>query len=547
MDGGSSWSQLIFLSIRVQIDAFKLNPLGYLQGWAWRIRGLKVRSKNRISALSGRSPKAYALWIRRTEPKLFAAIAQVTVATSNTIRPVIDCRQSLAGLNVTLASLSEAGCHAEAILIGGTGTVEGLHIEQPRELATLIEGGGHWVMPLICGDTVAPVTSDAYLHAIGVHSRETSIIYADDDVIGKDGERSNPHFKPDWNPDLFQWHDYITGSAIVWAEPSMLKKLPSTKWAEWLVHEQVKDGRKPLHLPFVLHHRSDRPAPERPLKPPFLGLDALPEVTAIIPTRNHADLLEECLAGIARARYPRVKTLIVDNGSDDPTTLALLASQEATGVQVLRRPGPFNYSALNNAAVAKSQSELLCFLNNDVEMIDNDWLALLARQAMRPEIGAVGARLLYPDHTIQHAGVVIGIGGGAGHAHRFQPASASGYFSRAHLPQQVSAVTAACLVVGRDKFLAVGGFDEVDFPVAFNDVDLCLKLNARGWQSFYEPRATLIHHESKSRGSDSAVANRERFSGELAALKRKWHTDERRDPFHHPQLSTFCEQFLVAV
>jgi len=164
-----------------------------------------------------------------------------------------------------------------------------------------------------------------------------------------------------------------------------------------------------------------------------------------------------------------------------------------------------------------------------------------------PDIGAVGARLLYPDGTIQHAGVFTGIGGGAGHAHRFVGGGEEGYFERARLPQRVSAVTGACMVVARDKFLAVGGFNEEHFPVAFNDVDLCLKLNRAGWQSFYEPRSTLIHHESKSRGSDRLRINRARFAGELAALKAVWHTDQFRDPYHHPHLSPFCEQFLVGV
>jgi GT2 family glycosyltransferase len=210
-------------------------------------------------------------------------------------------------------------------------------------------------------------------------------------------------------------------------------------------------------------------------------------------------------------------------------------------------PGAFNFSTLNNRAVDHLQSDLLCFLNNDIEMIDSDWLALLVRQAVRPEIGAVGARLLYPDGTLQHAGVFTGIGGGAAHGHRFQKPGDHGYFARALLPQRVSAVTAACLVVSRDKFLAVGGFDERNFPVAFNDVDLCLRLNERGWQSFYEPRAVLVHHESKTRGSDRDKSNRQRFAEELAALKRKWQTDEQIDPFHHPNLSRFCEQFVIAV
>jgi GT2 family glycosyltransferase len=208
-------------------------------------------------------------------------------------------------------------------------------------------------------------------------------------------------------------------------------------------------------------------------------------------------------------------------------------------------PGPFNYSTLNNAAVEHATGELLCFLNNDVEIMDGDWLAVLAQHAVKPDIGAVGARLLYPDGSIQHAGVFTGIGGGAGHAHRYQKADTEGYFSRARLPQRVSAVTAACMVVEKRKFLAVGGFDEVRFPVAFNDVDLCMKLNSRGWQSFYEPRATLIHHESKTRGADRSKEKRARFARELATLKQVWGTDKACDPYHHPSLSPFCEEFLV--
>jgi GT2 family glycosyltransferase len=180
-------------------------------------------------------------------------------------------------------------------------------------------------------------------------------------------------------------------------------------------------------------------------------------------------------------------------------------------------------------------------------MIDHDWLSLMVRHATRPDVGAVGALLLYPDRTIQHAGVCMGIGGGAGHAHRYIGEFDHGYFDRARLPQFVSAVTGACMVVEREKFLAVGGFEEALFPVAFNDVDLCLKLNSRRWQSFYEPRAKLVHHESKTRGHDSLKRNRSRFAGELEALRAKWDTDQRRDPFHHPDLSIYSEHFVVAV
>ena len=273
----------------------------------------------------------------------------------------------------------------------------------------------------------------------------------------------------------------------------------------------------------------------------------VPLVSVIIPTRDQVDLLRNCVDGVRRATYPLLEIIVIDNDSRDPSALDYLARIEGEGVRVLRMPGAFNYSRINNAAASVAHGDLLCFLNNDVETVDVDWLSMMIRQALRPEIGAVGARLLYPDRTIQHAGVYMGIGGGAGHGHRFQRDDDAGYFERARLPQQVSAVTAACLVVKREKFVAVGGFDEADFPVAFNDVDLCLKLNDRGWQSFYEPRAMLIHHESKSRGSDRAGPNKARFAGELAALKRKWQTDSQSDPFHHPHLSKFSEQFVIAV
>jgi GT2 family glycosyltransferase len=416
----------------------------------------------------------------------------------------------------------------------------------PRGIARQFEGEEAWLCPINNGDELAPEALATYAAAVA-EKPDSVLIYADDDLVDGEGRRREPHFKPQWNPDLFQHHDFLTGSSVVKLRRSDLDLLDQEQWARALVEKALERGPAPLHLPYVLHHRASRPAPAVPAKPMVLLPKKAPAITVIIPTRNRVELLETCIEGVRETAYPGIELIVVDNESDDPQALAFLEELKASGTTVIRIPGAFNFSALNNAAAGQAGGELLCFLNNDVEMIEPDWLALLARQAVRPDIGAVGARLLYADGTVQHAGVFTGIGGGAGHAHRFLRQDDPGYFERARLPQLVSAVTAACLVVGREKFLAVGGFDEKVFPVAFNDVDLCLKLNARGWQSFYEPRATLIHHESKSRGSDSARSNRVRFAEELAALKRKWRTDEHRDPFHHPQLSPFCEQFLIAV
>jgi GT2 family glycosyltransferase len=527
-----------WLTVRVHVDAIAHDPANYAAAVLWLLRGYKVRSRNRFAPLLGRSPRAYDLWMARHEG---ADGKPSAVANSPMIVPVIDCRDGDDGLDATLASIGRAGVEVRPVLIGGVPVAGTARVDRPSELEQFCESA-LWLCPLRCGDLLADQALAHYARLM-THNA-SSLLYADDDLI-REG-RCEPHFKPQWNPDLFEHHDFLTGASIVRASSESLRALPDEEWAEALVAGAAGETA-PTHVPLVLHHRASRPAPRRPSAPLAPMHQPLPLVSVIIPTRNQLALLRTCVEGLARRDYPQVETIVVDNGSDDRATIDYLAALERNGCKVLRIPGPFNFSRLNNAAVSEARGDLLCFLNNDVEMVENDWLGLLVRQAVRDDLGAVGARLLYPDGTVQHAGVFTGIGGGAGHGHRFQAEDDAGYFDRARLPQQVSAVTAACLVVKRAKFLAVGGFDEVDFPVAFNDVDLCLKLNAHGWQSFYEPRAMLIHHESKSRGSDAAKSNRVRFAGELAALKRKWHTDSRFDPFHHPHLSRFSEQFLVAV
>ena len=528
----------LLLVLRVHADAFALDPKTYLRAVGWRLRGLKVRSRNAIAPLTGRSPHAYSLWMRRTEARTAPTAVPASLPVS--ILPVIDCRQGDSGAEETIASLRNS--HAlPPVTIGGATATGATRIDHPRELSRWSAGGGVWLCPLLPGDRLAPDALETYATAAAMS--DARVIYAADDLL-TGGTRRAPHFKPQWNPELFQHHDYLTGASIIFATD--IDPASEEGWVEDLLAQALLGGA-PVHVPRVLHHRQKRPAPVVPASPAEPLAAPVPLVSVIIPSRNQLGLLRTCIDGLKRVAYARVEVIVIDNDSDDPATLEYLRALERDGAAVLHMPGAFNYSRLNNAAARGATGDFLCFLNNDVEMIDEAWLAPLVRQALRPEIGAVGARLLYPDGTIQHAGVFTGIGGGAGHGHRFQREVDPGYFERARLPQQVSAVTAACMVVARDKFLAVGGFDEVDFPVAFNDVDLCLKLNARGWQALYEPRATLIHHESKSRGSDSAKANKARFAGELAALKRKWHTDVNTDPYHHPQLSRFSEQFLVAV
>jgi GT2 family glycosyltransferase len=533
------------LAARVHFDAFRFAPLTYLQAVLWRMRGLKVRSRHRLAALMGRSPRAYPLWIARIEPELGEALLAGAPETSASIVPVIDCVSDGDRTSETIRSMRRAFPSAKPVIVAGDRRFEGTQpVRAPSQLADLVAPEGSWLCVVRAGDGLAPRALQIYAGAV-LRSPQRWVIYADDDQI-QDGQRSAPHFKSEWNADLFQHHDFVSHSALIRVLPEMVRDLPNRDWTEVLTKRAIARG-VPMHLAAVLHHRVSRPRPEVPRKPATLLESDCPLCSVIIPTRNGLELLKPCVEGVRRTAYPKIQVIIVDNGSDDPGTLDYLDRLRRDAVAVIEAPGPFNFSALNNAAVPHALGTMLCFLNNDVEIVDPDWLSLLVRQAIRPDIGAVGARLLYPDLSVQHAGVVTGVGGGAAHAHRLQREDEPGYFLRHRLPQRVSAVTAACLVVTKEKFIAVGGFNEVDFPVAFNDVDLCLKLNERGWQSFYEPRAVLIHHESKSRGSDRAKINRKRFAGELAALKRRWGTDRLRDPYHHPQLSPFSEQFFIAV
>lgn len=515
--------------VPVHFDAFRLAPRTYLIATWWRIRRKRVRSRAQFSALLSRSPRAYSVWvdIHREAPNHTPEIPEKCTLLA-LVQPVDDTKR----LAATLTSLKAAAIPYRIVDAVG-----------PAALAREIDWSVRpWLMPIGEGDTVAPGAADCYGRASA--SAAGDVVYADDDLFSPGGRRTKPHFKPSWNPELFRHHDFLTGACIVrTTEAQFLAHATKPDWAAQLVADAANRGT-PHRLPLVLHHRITRPLPQVP-GPAAVLRNALPEVSVIIPTRNRLDLLRTCLSGLARTDYPQMQILIVDNDSDDPATLAFLREQSDPRVTVLRHPGPFNYSAINNRAVEHARGKLLCLMNNDVEVVEPSWLSTMAMQALRDDVGAVGARLLYPDGRIQHAGVVMAICGGAAHAHRLLRPDEEGYHCRHRLPQFTSAVTAACLVVQREKFLAVGGLNERAFRVAFNDVDLCMRLNARGWQSLYEPRATLIHHESVSRGFDKDPAGAARFAGELAELQGRWGTRDGQDPYHHPELSPFSEQFVV--
>lgn len=527
-----------WLFLRVHCDALRLAPTAYLTATKWRILGKRVRARGQFAPLLGQSSKAYELWAILDERR--GTPASCNQKSHKPILALILDHGDRNQLDVSIKSLQEQGL--QFLVIPETGDP---HIREA--LGAIDRQDTQWFMPISAGDQIAPGSALTYCAQIAKPTSTCSVIYSDDDRIDRWGHRSRPHFKPNWNPDLHKHHDFVTGACILRADRDSLFEVGSKPgWASNLTARALASGDMVAHIAKILHHRRTRGEPRLPLSAPVIA-ENCPRVSVIIPTRNGTDLLRTCITGLRATDYPDLEIIIVDNGSDDPGTLTYLQSLAEEGVIVLPQPGPFNYSALNNRAVEVASGDLICLLNNDIEMLSPDWLAIMVTQALRPDVGAVGAQLLYPDGRIQHAGVVIGVGNAAGHAHRFVYPEDEGYFRRHALPQFITAVTAACLVVQKDRFLAVGGLDEANFPVAFNDVDLCLRLNQQGWQSFYEPRAVLVHHESVSRGDDRDPVGAARFAGEMAALQRIWHTDEITDPFHHPNLSRASEQFTMAL
>jgi GT2 family glycosyltransferase len=274
--------------------------------------------------------------------------------------------------------------------------------------------------------------------------------------------------------------------------------------------------------------------------------DPAPRVSLIIPTRDGADVLATCIRSIrSLTRYPDYEILIVDNGSVQDETKRLFAELRADpAIRILPYPQPFNFSAINNFAARQARGTVLALVNNDIEVAHGEWLDEMVALAMRRETGCVGAMLTYPDGRIQHAGIVVGLGGVAGHGHRFAAADDPGYLGRLRAVHEVSAVTAACLVIRRDVFDAVGGLDET-LTVAFNDVDFCLKVRAAGYRNLWTPFAKLVHHESASRGRDLTPAKAKRFVAEYAAMQRRWGAALLNDPYYSPHLTYDREDYSL--
>ena len=470
----------------------------------------------------------------------------------------------------------------------------------PRIKLTLRESGGdvsatsNSALGLASGDYVVLLDPEDELteHALFWLAAEVEshpgadLIYGDEDRLDDRGVFSDPCFKPDWNPDLFFSHNYLAhgcalrttrvreaggfrdgfeGShdydlclrlTVGAANSTMVRHVPRVLYH----HRRIEGATAPVSTAFsraaqrALQERLDS-AGARVEIAPLPGTHRVhwpvpqpgPLVSLIIPTRDGRALLESCVESLIRkTRYRNFELLVVDNQSASPDAVEYLRSLERrSAARVLPYDRPFNFSAINNFAVGHAKGELIGLLNNDVEIIEEGWLEEMVSHALRPEIGVVGARLLYPDRTLQHGGVILGIGGVANHAHKFFPADEPGYQSRAQLTQNFSAVTAACMVMRRSTYLAVGGLDET-MAVAFNDVDFCLRVRETGLRNLWTPYATLLHHESKSRGAEDTRRKRARFRRETETLVGRWREAIRNDPAYNPNLTIEGENFTLA-
>lgn len=373
---------------------------------------------------------------------------------------------------------------------------------------------------------------------------EQDLVYADETQIRADGRLSRS-WRPGWSPTLQRSTNYIGRAAFFrrhllgdnadWRAGSA-EDLIDRLALRAASHGKVGRIARPL---FIIKSGARRIV--RDAEAIYRG--SPPSVTVIIPTRDRADLLEDCLESLfGLTSYPNYRVVLIDNDSVEPRTHDLLArlTQAHERLQILRIPGAFNFSALCNAGSNATADEYLLFLNNDTRIVTKDWIERLLYFATKPDIGAVGAKLLYPNRQTQHVGIVLGMGGVAGHFCAGLEEKAPGWMGWSQFPHEVSAVTGACLMVERRKFEAVGRFDEKNLPVDLNDVDLCLRLGERGWRTICHSQVVLIHRQSASRGGGFRLQRV--YAGERAYFLDRWRSVVRDDPYFNPGLSLYANE-----
>jgi O-antigen biosynthesis protein len=454
--------------------------------------------------------------------------------------------------------------------------------------AALEMAAGEWIVLMDQDDSLAEHA--LYLAAEAINrDPNLAIVYSDVDHIDEKGRRSNPYFKPDWDYDLFLGQNLINRLAAY--RTDLVRRVGGFREGlegsqEWDFAFRVLDTdpcARVYHIPFVLYHRrqSSRTFSNTPAtgatdtaqrvvndhltrsgdaalavshpQSGYLRIRRIlptqpPLVSIVIPTRDRCDLLRRCVDGLVnRTNYKPLEIIIVDNGSSDPDAREFLAELRVRpNFVIMEDSGPFNFSRLVNRGVAASSGDICVLLNNDIDIINDDWLDELTSHALRPEVGAVGAKLYYADGRLQHGGVILGISGGAGHQHRYCAGDSHGYFDRLKVTHNLSCVTAACLAVRRDVYNEIGGFEEKHLAVAYNDVDFCIRIREAGYKIIWTPYAELYHYECQSRGYDTTPEKEMRAAAEVKYIRTKWGRILDNDPFHNPNLSLDSESIELA-
>jgi GT2 family glycosyltransferase len=456
-------------------------------------------------------------------------------------------------------------------------------------------------LSLATGDYIALLDHDDMLHETALlfvvkeinDHPNVKLIYSDEDKLeDRNGNRTDPYFKSDWNPDLFLSQNMINHLGVY--KKSIVNEIGGFREGyegsqdydlALRFIEKIKYGEV-RHIPRVLYHwriaegstaisTANKPyavnsarraiqehldrlnvkaeVVETPLSPDFnrviYSIKSSPLVSIIIPTYNAYKVLKKCVDSILKkTSYKNYEIIIVNNNSNDKKTIDYLnLINGVNNINIVDYNKPFNYSAINNFAVKFAKGEVLVLLNNDTEVINDDWLKELVSHSMRKEIGVVGAKLLYPDDTVQHAGVIIGIGGYAAHVFHKINKNATGYSARAVLLQNYSAVTGACQAIRKKLYEEAGGIDE-NLAVACNDIDFCLKVNKLGYRNVFTPYALLYHHEFKTRGYDDTEEKQIRSKQEVDYFAKKWKDIMESDPAYNPNLSLDSgNEFLISL
>ena len=554
----------------------------------------------RFSTLSNRGVKV----LRRQSLKLakrptISVVVPVYNPAALWLRRCLDSvlRQGYPFWELCIADDASTAPHVRAILTSYMAKDDRIKVVF-RDTNGHISAASNSALALATGDWIALLDHDdelpahaLYMVAKAINERpDARLIYTDEDKIDEHGRRFDPYFKPDWNPDLFLSQNMISHLGVYYA--ALVRDLGgfrqgyegsqdydlALRCVERLGAEHI------VHLPHVLYHwraiegstalakgeksyatiAGGRALEDHLARTGASGaivhaadhgyrvqrlVDPLrqPKVSLIVPTRDRVELLRVCVNSILeRTEYDNYEIVIVDNQSVEPATHAYFDSLQGNPrVKILAYDAPFNFSEMNNIAAAATQGEIVGMINNDLEAIHGDWLSEMVSHAVRPEIGAVGAMLYYPNDTIQHAGVMLGVGGIANHVNVGKPRGFGGQMSRGLLVQNMSAVTAACLLIRRETFDAVGGLD-AHLQVAFNDVDFCLRVREKGFRNLWTPYAELYHHESASRGYEDTPAKQARFMGEVAFMTERWGEHLFRDPAYNPNLTLESTDFSLA-